>query len=147
MSQLLHRDLGQRLCVPSFRLGLLFSKEHYYHQRRRGQGVVQKFFTGFFYTVGVREVAAWTETGFLMRSKPVHFILLSLLTLHSKSTPFFDTESSVHVVRLKQHGLRSPALSFEHAASIRRRRGKQAVEVAGKKCYTISENPAIRFSN
>src|SRR3989344_5685698 len=35
------------------------------------------------------------------------------------STPLFDTDGSVHMLRLKQHGLFSPFLSFEHATSIR----------------------------
>src|SRR5208337_40485 len=36
-----------------------------------------------------------------------------------RSTPFFDTEGSVHRLRFQQHGLRSPASSFEQATSIR----------------------------
>src|SRR3990167_11539334 len=39
-----------------------------------------------------------------------------------RRTPLFDTDGSVHMLRLKQHGLRSPAISFEHAISIRRMR-------------------------
>src|SRR5258707_3171571 len=46
----------------------------------------------------------------------------SVVCVGSRSTPLFDTEGSVQRVRLKQHGLRSPALSFEHAVSIRRLR-------------------------
>jgi hypothetical protein len=38
------------------------------------------------------------------------------------STPFFETSGSVHRLRLKQHGLRSPALSFDNATSMRRLR-------------------------
>src|SRR5438876_3903293 len=37
----------------------------------------------------------------------------------SRSTPFFDAKGSVHMLRLKQHGLRIPDLSFENATSIR----------------------------
>src|SRR5262249_12635051 len=40
----------------------------------------------------------------------------------SMSTPFFETSGSVHRLRLKQHGLRSPALSFDNATSMRRLR-------------------------
>jgi hypothetical protein len=45
-----------------------------------------------------------------------------IIQLGSRSTPLCDTEGSVHRERLKQHGLRCPALSFEHATSIRRLR-------------------------
>src|SRR5512132_305529 len=38
------------------------------------------------------------------------------------STPFFETSGSVQRLRLKQHGLRSPALSFDNATSMRRLR-------------------------
>ena len=38
------------------------------------------------------------------------------------STPFFETSGSVHRLRLKQQGLRSPALSFDNATSMRRLR-------------------------
>src|SRR5512139_1739791 len=38
------------------------------------------------------------------------------------STPFFETSGSVHRLRLKQHGLRSPALSFDNATLMRRLR-------------------------
>jgi hypothetical protein len=38
------------------------------------------------------------------------------------STPFFETSGSVHWFRLKQHGLRSPDLSFDKATSMRRLR-------------------------
>jgi hypothetical protein len=38
------------------------------------------------------------------------------------STPFFETCGSVHRLRLKQHGLRSPASSFDNATSMRRLR-------------------------
>jgi len=41
-------------------------------------------------------------------------------SLGSRSTPLFDTAGSVQRLRLKQHGLRAPALSFEQATSIRR---------------------------
>src|SRR5262245_58217932 len=34
------------------------------------------------------------------------------------STPFFETSGSVHILRLKQQGLRSPALSFDSATRI-----------------------------
>ena len=63
-------------------------------------------------------------------------VLCLLSSLHEKSTgnlyffvcigsmsiPFFETSGSVHWLRLKQHGLRSPALSFDNATSIRRLR-------------------------
>src|SRR5512141_2224572 len=35
------------------------------------------------------------------------------------SIPLFETSGSVHWLRLKQHGLRSPALSFDNATSMR----------------------------
>src|SRR5512146_1992708 len=37
-------------------------------------------------------------------------------------TPFFETSGSVQILRLKQHGLRSPALSLDNATSMRRLR-------------------------
>ena len=59
-----------------------------------------------------------------IRFSVVAFIeeLTTVGCVSSRSTPFFDTEGSQQRLRLKQHGLRSPALSFEHATSIRRRR-------------------------
>src|SRR5918996_356956 len=48
--------------------------------------------------------------------------MTSCACVGSRSTPLFDTEGSVQRLRLKQHGLRSPALSFEQATSIRRLR-------------------------
>src|SRR5216684_334645 len=52
----------------------------------------------------------------------IHDFMISCACAGSRSTPFFDTSGSVHMLRLKQHGLRSPALSFEHVTSIRRLR-------------------------
>lgn len=50
------------------------------------------------------------------------FAAVAVVSVGSRSTPFFDTYGSVHRLRLKQHGLRIPDLSFENATSIRRLR-------------------------
>ena len=49
-----------------------------------------------------------------------HFNCVTVDYTESRSTPLFDTSGTVHSVRLKQQGLRFPALSFDMATSILR---------------------------
>jgi len=52
----------------------------------------------------------------------IHFAFTDVVCVGSRNTQLFDPSGSVHTVRLKQHGLRSPAVSFDDAVSIRRLR-------------------------
>src|SRR3989344_3975194 len=68
-----------------------------------------------------------SESSKKTRNRRNHKIVSTIVHLFyrsfgSMSTPLFDTSGSVHMLLLKQHGLRFPALSFEHAVSIRRLR-------------------------
>jgi len=45
--------------------------------------------------------------------------MISCACTGSRSAPLCETEGSVQMFRLKQHGLRSPCVSFEQATSIR----------------------------
>ncbi len=49
----------------------------------------------------------------------IHFTFTAVISIGSSSMPLFDTEGSVHELRLKQQGLRLPAFIFESATPMR----------------------------